>query len=102
MLKRITDRALAQSWLDAEQSMGFLRNVTVDDIMEHRIVEYDDLHGEFAANAQLQADLKALEACHPDIQDMLSYWRDTIRNGADATNPGELADQIISLLKGEE
>ncbi len=54
---RLTDEQLARAWLDAEQSMGFLKGMDIKDIIKDTELysEGDRVHDQFAANAQLAA-----------------------------------------------
>ena len=48
----LTAKELKQSWLEAEQSMGFLKNQTIDDLDEETYDEEARIHGWFVAKAR--------------------------------------------------
>jgi len=60
----LTEKELAKAWLEAEQKMGFLTNVSLEELVANKTI-YDEIyqsHAKATAEAQLDKAIKCFEA----------------------------------------
>ena len=94
-MKRISDEEIKQSWLEAEQAMGFLKSVDIHGLGEDDYGTEEETHGRSNAQAQLESCEKEHDEVGREIK-LLVLQAIT----DEPEYPSEMPDELWQKLKG--